>query len=133
MSNTITGRIAILKTTQVVSDKFSKREFVIETEGEYRQLIPIEFQQDKCSLLNNFRLGDEVEVGYNLRGRKWTSPQGEDKYFLTLQAWSIKSVSGNTVQSVALKDVQTDHLHTPQPTQYASGTVGDNLATDLPF
>lgn len=96
MSNTITGRIAVLKPTQVVSDKFSKREFVIETTEQYPQLIPLEFQQDKCAVIEQFRLGDEVEVGYNLRGRKWISPQGEDKYFLTLQAWSIRLAQGQS-------------------------------------
>lgn len=133
MSNTITGRLHLVKPTQAVSEKFSKREFVVETTEQYPQLIPIEFQQDKCGLLDKFRLGDEVEVGYNLKGRKWRSPQGEDKYFLTLQAWSIRSVSGSTVQSVALKDVETTHLHTPQPTQYPSGTIGENLSDSLPF
>jgi hypothetical protein len=93
MSNTITGRIAVLKPTQVVSDKFSKREFVIETTEQYPQLIPMEFQMDKCSLLDNFKLGQEVSVSVNLRGRKWTSPQGEDKYFATIQAWRIEPLT----------------------------------------
>ena len=96
MSNTITGRIAVLKPTQVVSDKFSKREFVIETTEQYPQLIPLEFHQDNCNILELYRLGDEVEVGYNLRGRKWISPQSEEKYFLTLQAWSIKLAAGQS-------------------------------------
>lgn len=128
MSNTITGRLHLVKPTQVVSDKFSKREFVIETTEQYPQLISIEFTQDKCGLLDSYQVGETVTVDFNLRGREWNG-----KYFNTLQAWKISREAGSTVQSVALKDVETTHLHTPQPTQYASGTVGDNLSDSLPF
>lgn len=110
MQYTATGRIAVLKPTQVVSDKFSKREFVIETEGQYPQLIPMEFQQDKCSMLDGFKVGQSVTVGCNVKGRKWTSPQGEDKYFITLHAWTIQA---------ATSDVQP-----PQP---EVGSGGDGL------
>lgn len=116
MSNTITGRIAVLKPTQVVSDKFSKREFVIETSEQYPQLIPLEFQQDKCGILDGYKIGQEVEVGYNLRGRKWISPQGEEKYFLTLQAWSIKLAQGQSI---------------PQPTQ-AQQAINEARANNAP-
>lgn len=106
MSNTITGRIAVLKPTQVVSDKFSKREFVVETTEQYPQSIPLEFQQDKCSALDGINVGDEVTVSYNLRGRKWTSPQGEDKYFLTLQAWKVEhGQAAPPIHSTNLADV----------------------------
>ena len=103
MQYTATGRIAVLKPTQVVSEKFSKREFVIETEGQYPQLIPMEFHQDKCQLLNLFKEGDFVTVSFNIRGRKW-----EDKYFVNLQAWQI---SAN----------QTD-VQQPQPETFSTGS-----------
>ena len=54
-------------------------------------IISIKFEavQDKCDLLNNFNVGDLVDVDFNLKGRKWTNPQGEVKYFNSLQAWRI--------------------------------------------
>lgn len=132
MSNTITGRLSVIKPTQVVSEKFSKREFVIETQEQYPQLVQLEFNQDKCPLLDSYATGQEVEVGYNLRGRSWQAPSGETKYFNTLQAWSIRRVGGTT-ESVNLKDVDTTPLHTPNPTQYPSGTIGVEIRNDLPF
>jgi hypothetical protein len=46
--------------------------------------------QDKCSMLDNYNVNDQVEVSFNLRGREWTSPQGEIKYFNTIEAWRIE-------------------------------------------
>jgi hypothetical protein len=55
----------------------------------YPQEIEIQFTQDKCSLLDGIRTGQEVTIGVNLRGRMWTNPQGEDKYFNTIEGWKI--------------------------------------------
>ena len=101
MSNKVKGAIIVLNPTVKVSDKFSKREFVIQTEEQYPQQIQLQLSQDKCSLLDSFTLGQVVEVDYNLRGRKWTNPQGEDKYFNTIEAWKISgeaTVSGSQQQ-----------------------------------
>ena len=69
---------------------FSKRELVVVTEEQYPQSISVEFMQDKCDLLELYVIGDSVEVGINLRGRKWVNPAGETKYFNTIQGWKIK-------------------------------------------
>lgn len=89
----IKGKVDFVGPTVQVSDKFSKRELVIVTADQYPQHILIEFNQDKCDLLNNIHLGMEVEVEYNLRGRSWTNPQGEKKYFNTIQGWKILSTT----------------------------------------
>lgn len=89
MSEKVTGTIIVLNEVVQVSDKFCKRELVVETADQYPQTIPIQFTQDKCDMLNSFALGDNVEVSVNLGGRLWTSPQGEDKYFLSLNGWRI--------------------------------------------
>jgi hypothetical protein len=88
---TIKGKIKVINATNVVSDKFSKREFVVETEETYPQPILIQLTQDKCSLLDLFKVGQDVEVSVNLKGREWNSPQGETKYFNTIEAWRINS------------------------------------------
>ena len=85
----IKGTIKVIKATEVVSEKFSKRELVVTTEEQYPQHIAIQFTQDKCDLLNKFSIGQSVEVGINLRGREWTSPQGEVKYFNTIEGWRV--------------------------------------------
>ena len=93
MSYDITGKISVIFDEMQISDKFKKREFVVfVVDGEYSELIKLEFTHDKCDLLNNFAEGQEVSISFNLKGRLWTNPQGEDKYFLTAQAWKIEAV-----------------------------------------
>lgn len=89
----ITGRIKEIFDTQVIgSQGFRKREFVLTTDESYPQHILVEFTQDKCDLLDKFSLGESVKVSINLRGREWVNPQGETKYFNTIQAWRIESL-----------------------------------------
>jgi hypothetical protein len=93
---TITGRIIELFDTVQVSEKFSKRELVVETQGEYPQSILIQFTQDKCSILDKYKIGQEVEVSININGRAWTNPEGEVKYFNSLNGWKISKIEGST-------------------------------------
>jgi hypothetical protein len=85
----VAGKIVAIMPTQVVSEKFSKREFVVETPSQYPQQILFQLTQDKCSLLDGLQVGQEVDVHLNIRGRSWQNPQGETKYFNTLEAWKI--------------------------------------------
>jgi len=86
-----TGTIKVIQDTQRISDKFQKREFVVtDTTSMYPQDILFQATQDKCTLLDQFQANDNVEVSFNLRGREWTSPQGEVKYFNTIEAWRIE-------------------------------------------
>ncbi len=85
------GTIKLIKETRKVSDKFSVREFVVtEGTGMYPQDIMFQAAQDKCAMLDAVNENDQVIVSFNLRGREWTSPQGEVKYFNTLDAWRIE-------------------------------------------
>lgn len=86
----ITGILKAKFDTQVVSDKFKKREFVLTTEAntQYPQHLAIQVTQDKCLLLDAVNVGDELKVSINLRGREWNGPQGI-KYFNTIEAWKI--------------------------------------------
>jgi hypothetical protein len=93
----LTGTLKLAKETQVISEKFSKRNFVITDESQYPQDIEFQLTQDKCNLLDGIGVGSKLEVSFNLRGREWNSPQGETKYFNTLEAWKI-DVLGATAQ-----------------------------------
>lgn len=92
MSYTIQGKITEIKDEQIITPSFKKREFVVTTNEQYPQDVLLEFTQDKCDELNKANIGQEVKVEFNLRGRKWVNPDGESKYFNTLQAWRIGSV-----------------------------------------
>jgi len=87
----ISGKITVIFETAQINETFKKREFVIEysDNSQYAEFIKFELFQDKCDLINDFNVGDEVEVAFNLKGRKWTDPKGVDKYFNTLQAWKL--------------------------------------------
>ena len=86
----IIGRIRMIGFTQQVSPTFTKREVVITTEEQYPQHILIEFTQDKCGLLDQFQPGEFVRIGINLREREWTNPQGETRYFNSIQGWRME-------------------------------------------
>ena len=92
----ITGKLIEKFNEVVISDKFKKREFVIETSTEgnngsiYTELIKFQLVQDNCEKLNYSNVGDNVEVKFNLKGRKWEK-EGKVSYFNSLDAWFIKS------------------------------------------
>lgn len=88
----VTGKVKVINPEQQVSASFKKRELVVTTDEQYPQHIMIEFTQDKCDLLNNYKPGEEVKVSINLRGREWVNPQGETKYFNSIQGWRIEKV-----------------------------------------
>lgn len=96
----IQGTTKVVGQTQDISSSFKKREIVVTTSEEnYPQHILIEFTQDRCSLLDDIRIGDIVKVDINLRGREWQSPQGETRYFNTIQGWRItKATNQEQVQ-----------------------------------
>ena len=93
------GVIKVIRPTQHVSDKFSKREFVVtdSSDDKYPQDIMFELTQDKTTLLDNVMEGQEVEVSFNLRGREWKSPQGDVKYFNTLNAFKLDTIGAAPV------------------------------------
>jgi len=91
----VEGKIKIIEETKEYGNNgFRKREVIITTEEQYPQPIAIEFVQDKTDLLNNYSVGQNVKISINLRGREWTNPQGEVKYFNSIQGWRIENLEG---------------------------------------
>lgn len=89
----IQGRIKMIDETRTYgSNGFRKREVVITTEEQYPQDILVEFVQDKTNLLDAFQVGQQVRISINLRGREWVNPQGETKYFNSIQGWRIEKL-----------------------------------------
>jgi len=89
----IQGKVKMIGETQTFgSNGFRKREIVVTTEEQYPQHIMVEFVQDKTDLLNNYQVGQTVKISINLRGREWVNPQGETKYFNSIQGWRIENL-----------------------------------------
>ena len=122
------GKIKVINETQVISEKFKKREFVVtDTSSMYPQDVMFQSVQDKCDMLNGYSVEDQVEVSFNLRGREWTSPDGVVKYFNTLDAWRIEKMGqGGGIPAAGPSDMSLD----AQPSSEAAGTGEKD---DLPF
>jgi hypothetical protein len=128
----LTGNLKLVNQTVQVSEKFAKREFVVsDTASMYPQDILFQATQDKCSLLDGFQIGEQVEVSFNLRGREWTSPQGEVKYFNTLEAWRIEKVGQQVSQGIPAGGPSSMNLDSISPT--SSSFAETNEDDDLPF
>lgn len=124
----ISGRVKVINPEQQVSASFKKRELVVTTEEQYPQHILVEFTQDKCDLLNNYAIGEEVKVSINIRGREWLSPQGETRYFNSIQGWRIEKNAGAAATQQAPPP--------PMPTAAAfppATALNENEPDDLPF
>ena len=117
MSYEMTGIIKVIKDTEQVTNTFNKREFVVDDEDErYPQVIQFEMVQDKCSVLDNYKTGDRVKVGFNIRGREWTSPQGDVRYFVSLNAWRLDKIEAGS---------EKDEAPGGSPPPFESASVAD--------
>ena len=93
----VLGRVKFVdQTKEVGTSGFKKRDIVVTTDEQYPQHILVQFVQDKCELLNNYQVGDNVKIDINLRGREWINPQGETVYFNTIQGWRISKINSET-------------------------------------
>lgn len=132
MSNKLTGIVRVKGVNQTVNDKFNKLDFVVTVPGEYPQHISFQITQDRVRQMDAIKVGDAVTVSFNLRGREWISPQGEIKYFNTLEAWKVEKEAGTQTdepQTEAQQDI-ANHFNNPAPSKV------DHIASpsdDLPF
>ncbi|NDB02138.1 MAG: DUF3127 domain-containing protein [Flavobacteriaceae bacterium] len=121
----IQGTVKLVGTTQTFgSNGFRKRELVVTTDEQYPQHLMIEFVQDKTELLNSITPGQSVKVNINLRGREWENPQGETKYFNSIQGWRIETLES------------ADSSMPPMPPEDAFEPISgqdDQEHDDLPF
>lgn len=93
MNNEVKGILHVKGQIQQRSEKFSTRSFTIKTnEDKYEQFITFELLNDRTDIIDPFGVGEEITVSFNLKGREWTSPQGEVKYFNTLEAWKVQGI-----------------------------------------
>ena len=119
------GTVKVLNETNVISEKFKKREFVItDDSSQYPQDIQLQLTQDNCDKLNGVNVGDRLLVKFNLRGRAWNDPKtGNDRYFNSLDAWFIQKESDNTSSGVK-GGIEKNFME---------DAVASNVSDDLPF
>ena len=140
MAYDVTGRLHEIFDEQQVSEKFRKREFVLEVQdGQYPEHIKFQMVQDKTSLIDPFKMGDEVKVTFNLRGRGFNK-NGQMLYFTNLEAWKIETAAagngggsyGGGQQQAAPRPAAQNQNPTlrAQPSAAPIASDDDN---DLPF
>jgi hypothetical protein len=109
MNMQIQGKLHALFDAEQVTQRFRKREFVLELDGDsrYPQYVIFQFTGDRCEALDGFSKGQDVRVEFTLRGREWTSPKGEVRYFNSLETWSIEGV-GDAPAAAPAADIFSD-------------------------
>ena len=88
----ITGSLHLLGDTQTFNSGFTKREFVVKVDdGKFDQFIKLELVKDRIKELDEAKVGDEITVHFNIRGR-----EHDGRFFNNLVAWRIESASPAT-------------------------------------
>jgi hypothetical protein len=92
MGMNTTGKLHAVFETKQITERFQKREFVVELgdNPRYPQYVLFQLTGDRCGSLDGFDVGDEVRVEFSLRGREWKSPQGDVKFFNSLDVWTLE-------------------------------------------
>ena len=121
------GKIEKIFETQQKSASFTAREFVIEVEdGQYPQMVKFQLVQDKCSLIDDYNEGDQVEVEFDLRGREWN-----EKYFTNLQAWRISKAGEGSGDSGSSGSAAKSTP--PKEPESVNSSASADFDDDIPF
>lgn len=127
----IQGKIHSIGEVQQKTDSFRVREIVIEYTDNplYPQYVSFQMNQERVDLVHGYNVGDRVDVAFNIRGRQWQSPQGEIKYFNTLEAWRISPLqAGAMPQGQRQAQAQPVQQSPQQPqTMYPNQQQNTNL------
>jgi len=120
----VIGKVKLIGEVQTFgANGFQKRDVVVTTDDQYPQQINVEFHQDKTDLLNNYKVGQDVKISINLRGREWINPQGEAKYFNSIVGWRIENLSQGGGAPTK----------TPPPNMTPADDFNSEEPDDLPF
>jgi len=122
------GTVKKIFETQTFASGFQKREMILLTQEQYPQPISIEFLSEKTNLLDSLKEGDNIKVAINIRGREWTNPQGEVKYFNSITGWKLEKLAENTQEPV-----QASASSEPVAAPSNENPFADEEDDDLPF
>jgi len=86
----ITGKLIEKFDVTTYGESFKKQEFVVETEDKYPQTIKMQATQDNIEKIAKCNIGQNYTFHFNLRGRKWESPDNKIIYFNTIEVWRVE-------------------------------------------
>lgn len=142
MPNQITGRLVAIGQTQQIPSKnggnpFLKREFILDAtthdpytgeRSQYENILPLEVSGDKCTELDQFRIGDVITVSFALQGREWTNQDGHVKRMVSIRCYKLEIRRSVYQSAPALAQPEVIPQQFP-PEVNANGNPKD----DLPF
>jgi len=129
----LTGKIKLIQDPQSFASGFTKRQFVVTTEGKYPQDVALEFVKDHCVKLDAFKEGNEVKVAFDIRGNEYNG-----KYYVQLSAWKIEKISdGDAREPQGARSSEYGQRETHQggakpPTRDNGGNEFDD-SDEIPF
>lgn len=131
----VKGKLKMIgETVDVGTQGFQKRDCVVTTDEQYPQHILVQFVQDKCNLLANFRVGEEVRIDINLKGREWVNKDGETVYFNTINGWKITSLQPTYQhQGTAPTPTTANTAQTQTNPAQMGGPLPGEEPDDIPF
>jgi len=131
MGMEVTGKLHTIYETKQVSERFTKREFVVELADnpKYPQVVLFQLTGDRVTQLDDMKVGDQVRIEFSLRGREWKSPKGEVKYFNSLDVWKIEPLRAGRSRGGDPRDM--DAPPRIDEAQFGDPRIGD--AEDIPF
>lgn len=108
----VTGKLIADLGTQQVTDRFRRREFVLEIpDGNYPQSVKFQLVQDKCELLDGYRTGTPLTINFALSGRASQDRNGNTVYYTNLQAFRVEPAAEGAYQE-------------PEPQSFGGGGGG---------
>lgn len=107
-----TGTLKIKGESVFVSNNFKKREFVLtDNATSYPQTVLFQLTQDRCSLIDKANVGDTITVTFGLKGREWKNPQGEIKFFNSLDVFKVDlQKSGSAAENTSEQSFSNETL-----------------------
>ena len=124
----LTGTIKVIGKTQEFDSGFKKRQFVITTPGDYEQDIALEFFRDKCDVLNKYKVGDSVDVWFNVTGNEYNG-----KYYVNLNAWRIAMTSGTNFEGIKQENPNQLNGEMAEDFNENQQSIVNDESDELPF
>ena len=123
------GTIKLISEVQSFPSGFSKREFVVTTQHDkYPQDLKFEVVKDKCSLLDNFADGQEVQVNFDIRGNEYNG-----KYYVNLSCWKLQPADGDATPAPAQQAAPQQAASDSGEPNPADLRKDDDFDDDIPF
>ena len=101
----ISGKIVFIGDLQTFDSGFTKREFRIEFKsGDYTNALQMAVLKDKCAMLDQFSVGDDVRIKYNPSSR-----EHKERWYTECVAWNItKNEDAAPPENEPVDDVDPD-------------------------